>query len=79
MPKPSIFACSGHTNLIVWIAGEQAIKNSWHQVFLNNRKKQHDFPEVTFTLDGIWRHGGIILQLEVIKMVWKWKAIKKKF
>jgi hypothetical protein len=37
--------------------------------FRTTGRKQHDFPKVTFTLDGIFKaYGDIILQLEVNKL-----------
>jgi hypothetical protein len=53
----------GYTNLIPWIPGSGKIPLPWSEVGKKNlltsgiseqqEEKQHDFPKVTFTLDGI--------------------------
>jgi hypothetical protein len=53
--------CLGHTNLIPWIAGSSQIplvggrgkKHADIRYFRTTGRKQHNFPKVTFTLDGI--------------------------
>jgi hypothetical protein len=58
---------SRENNTETILHGKNEVFQGKNEVFQSNR---NDFPLVSFTLDGIWRHmRGIILQLEVNKMV----------